>query len=82
MSATTPTASQNESFLLSSSSTPVGIAYSSSVVHSYNLKITPNTTVNLVELVLRMSRCSAGCTICLNQQLCQLCDSPNFMLSY
>lgn len=32
--------------------------------------------------MLRFWKCSSGCTVCLNQQLCQLCDEPNFMLSY
>lgn len=82
LTATTPTESQNESFVVESSGVPVATTLSTTVVHSYNLKMEPNGTLTLVELLLRISRCSKGCTVCLNQQLCQRCDAPNFMLSY
>lgn len=83
INATTPTnAVQTELHSISSSSSPLGLIINSSVVHSNNIMLTVSSPISLVELRLRLWKCSSGCTICLNQQLCQLCDAPNFMLSY
>lgn len=66
----------------SASTSPNAVELLTSVVHSYNLLITSNSSFNLIELYIRFSKCSSGCTVCLNQQLCQLCNSPYYMLSY
>lgn len=73
---------QKETHIISQSSTPTGLSLNSTVVHSNNIAISTNASIGLIEIMLRFWKCSSGCTVCLNQQLCQLCDDPNFMLSY
>lgn len=61
---------------------PAGVMISSSVVHSNNVGMKVSAEVRVVEMWVRAMRCAAGCQVCLNQQLCELCETPNYMLSY
>ena len=70
LTATTPSSTQTETMSLAASTSPNSLALTSTVVHSYNLKVSPNATVSIIEFSLRLFKCSAGCMICLNQQLC------------
>ena len=82
LAASTPSSSQSEVLTLPASTSANSLALTTSVVHSYNLNMTPSAPVSLIELSLRLFRCASGCTICLNQQLCERCDAPNYMLNY
>ena len=83
LSATTPYGlKQVENHSINASANPIGALISSSLVHSNNLVMESNSSINVVELWMRLWKCSSGCTICLNQQLCELCNEPMFMLSY
>lgn len=51
-------------------------------VHSNNLVIKFESALQIVELVLRISRCPSWCERCLNPELCELCAAPNYVLNY
>ena len=41
-----------------------------------------NSSINIIELFFRIFKCPSSCMQCLNQQLCELCVAPNYMLGY
>lgn len=53
LTASTPTSNQKEIFTLQQTNTAIGVELTSSIVHSYNLNISSNNTIQLVELLLR-----------------------------
>ena len=61
---------------------PTSTIYTTYLVHSNNLLIKMNSSINVIELFFRIYKCPSSCMQCLNQQLCELCVSPNYMLGY
>lgn len=51
-------------------------------VHSNNLKLTFNGNLNLVELLIQTTSCPSNCYRCLNINLCEMCNAPQYVSSY
>jgi len=58
------------------------LSYTSHSVHSNNLKLALSSDVRLIEIYLKLYKCPFWCLQCLNNDLCELCKSPRYMLGY
>ena len=83
LTATTEDESQTETLTLSSKST-IGVAQLNTIaLHSNNMHMqTSGGNMDLIELLIRPKKCPSDCYRCLNEELCEMCNDPQYVSDY
>ena len=63
---------------------PIVSSAVSTYLHSNNLQIqiAADEDIYLVELLVKAKKCPEGCYRCLNDDLCEMCEEPQYVSSY